>query len=87
MSGIPGNLPPAPGFRPKLAGFHSHGMLGTYPDLPAWDPAVGTLVQITQVITGPLEAFIMGALLTSQVLDIAIGAMTPRGTEGRRARH
>ena len=72
-------------------GFHSHGVLGTCPDPPAWDPAVGTLVRtapsITQVIAGPPEALIMGALLTSQVVDIAIGYMTLRGMEGRRARH
>ena len=52
--------------------------LGTCPDPPAWDPAVGTLVRtapsIAQIIAGPPEALIMGALLTLQFLDIAIGA-------------
>ena len=66
-------------------------MLGTCPDPPAWDPAVGTVVRtaptIAQVIAGPPETLIMGALLTSKVVDIAIGYMTSRGMEGRRARH
>ena len=68
------------------AAFHSHGVLGTCPDPLAWDPAVGTLVRtaptIAQVIAGPPEILIMGALLTSKVVDIAIGYMTLRGMEG-----
>ncbi|KAI0241354.1 hypothetical protein LSAT2_029493, partial [Lamellibrachia satsuma] len=71
------------------AGIHLHGVLGTCPDPPAWDRAVGTLVRtapsIAQVTAGPPEALIMGALLTSQVLDIAIGVKTSGGMEGRRA--
>ena len=65
------------------AGYHSHGVLGTCPNPPAWDPAVGTLVRtassIAQVIAGPPVTLVMGALLTSKVVDIAIGYMRLHG--------
>ena len=84
-----GKLCPAPGVRPApcrtmysgeftsgsgcsaglSAEFHSHGVL-------VCAPSIG------QVIAGPPEALIIGALLTLQVLDIAIGDMASRGTEG-----